>query len=307
MAKYHVNPKTGEVGKCNSKQGKCPFGGDGIHRDSIVDAQQLADEINIAHAYTITGNFKTGEKFNDMFKTLTCGNCDEEDQVRMMSRGLAELGMEESDVEITHITKYGPDDYATVTYGVDYIGDDGDARNLEIYKERDSKRWFCEHPDYERFYNRVSKEEGFASDMFQSPFEDEPAPAASKPAKLTAADIDTMTFEDGDDFNSKFNELKSQSMSETDEAKLIARGINSLVYGENIKITEVEKLPADRYYKSTYCMQIDDGSGDYRSIELGKTYDGKWFNEGPSYESFYKKIYLSEGFDESLFEEPDEF
>ena len=182
------------------------------------------------------------------------------------------------------------------------MGDNGEERSLEIYKERDSKRWFCEHPDYERFYNRVSKEEDFASDVFQSPFDDEPAPVVSKSTKLTPADIDTMTFENGDDFNSKFNELRSQNMSDIDEAKMIAKGINSLAYGEDIQIVDI-----DRYYKSTVCIQLDDGSSDYRSIELGKTYDDKWFQESPFYEAFYNEISQSKGFDESLFDEPDNY
>lgn len=49
MAKYHVNPNTGKISQCTAQPGNCPFGGDEIHRNSIEEAQQLADELNSQH------------------------------------------------------------------------------------------------------------------------------------------------------------------------------------------------------------------------------------------------------------------
>lgn len=46
MAKYHINPKTGEVGECHAEQGKCPFGSPSNHFTSFEKAQETTDTIN---------------------------------------------------------------------------------------------------------------------------------------------------------------------------------------------------------------------------------------------------------------------
>jgi len=40
MAKYHVNPKTGNPGRCSASEGNCPFGEDAIHYDSVEAARE---------------------------------------------------------------------------------------------------------------------------------------------------------------------------------------------------------------------------------------------------------------------------
>lgn len=39
MARFHVNPATGEAGLCRAHNGKCPFGGADAHHDSIEAAR----------------------------------------------------------------------------------------------------------------------------------------------------------------------------------------------------------------------------------------------------------------------------
>jgi len=47
MAKFHINPKTGEPGSCKATQGGCPFGGDEAHYGSAEDARK-AFELSMA-------------------------------------------------------------------------------------------------------------------------------------------------------------------------------------------------------------------------------------------------------------------
>lgn len=39
MAKYHVNPSTGEAGPCRAASGNCPFGGEDAHHDDPAKAR----------------------------------------------------------------------------------------------------------------------------------------------------------------------------------------------------------------------------------------------------------------------------
>jgi hypothetical protein len=39
MAKYHINPETGNVGRCKSVEGKCPFGDEELHYSTDSDAR----------------------------------------------------------------------------------------------------------------------------------------------------------------------------------------------------------------------------------------------------------------------------
>lgn len=39
MVKYHLNPTTGEPGKCSAAKGKCPFGSEASHFSSVSDAR----------------------------------------------------------------------------------------------------------------------------------------------------------------------------------------------------------------------------------------------------------------------------
>lgn len=54
MAKYHVNPNTGNTGVCKSEKGKCPFGGnsgDENHYKTAGEANQAAEKL-MAEKYT---------------------------------------------------------------------------------------------------------------------------------------------------------------------------------------------------------------------------------------------------------------
>jgi len=41
MAKYHINPSSGDVAKCRATAGKCPFGGERQHYESAREARML--------------------------------------------------------------------------------------------------------------------------------------------------------------------------------------------------------------------------------------------------------------------------
>ncbi len=45
VAKFHINPETGNVGSCKAEQGGCPFGGDEMHFTSTAAARQAAERI----------------------------------------------------------------------------------------------------------------------------------------------------------------------------------------------------------------------------------------------------------------------
>lgn len=65
MAKYHVNPKTGEIGECHAEQGKCPFGNVSSHFTSEEKAQKVTDKINqsiVGINKKLDKVFNTGEK-----------------------------------------------------------------------------------------------------------------------------------------------------------------------------------------------------------------------------------------------------
>ncbi len=45
MAKYHINPSTGDAGTCSAQKGNCPFGGDEVHFTSAEAAREASEEI----------------------------------------------------------------------------------------------------------------------------------------------------------------------------------------------------------------------------------------------------------------------
>lgn len=60
MAKYHVNPKTGNVGQCRAKH-KCKFGGDSFHhetKDSAEKAYETTRETFENDGHTKNSSFK---------------------------------------------------------------------------------------------------------------------------------------------------------------------------------------------------------------------------------------------------------
>lgn len=44
MARFHINPETGQAGPCRSTQGKCPFGGASDHFDTLQEATVAAEK-----------------------------------------------------------------------------------------------------------------------------------------------------------------------------------------------------------------------------------------------------------------------
>jgi len=40
MARFHINPKTGNAGACKATQGKCPFGDESLHYTSAAAARE---------------------------------------------------------------------------------------------------------------------------------------------------------------------------------------------------------------------------------------------------------------------------
>lgn len=40
MAKYHINPATGDPGRCMARSGHCPFGGDETHYSTKAEARE---------------------------------------------------------------------------------------------------------------------------------------------------------------------------------------------------------------------------------------------------------------------------
>jgi hypothetical protein len=60
MAKYHINPESGEVSACRAKQDRCPFGGLSAHYASKENAQQ-AYELSMA-SQALPPKHSTGAK-----------------------------------------------------------------------------------------------------------------------------------------------------------------------------------------------------------------------------------------------------
>ena len=50
MAKFHINPQTGDAGPCNAAKGGCPFGGDEIHFTSLTAAREASEKL-LANSY----------------------------------------------------------------------------------------------------------------------------------------------------------------------------------------------------------------------------------------------------------------
>lgn len=44
MAKFHINPETGDAGSCKATQGKCPFGGESEHYPSADEARAAYEQ-----------------------------------------------------------------------------------------------------------------------------------------------------------------------------------------------------------------------------------------------------------------------
>lgn len=44
MAKYHIHPETGAPGKCAAKNGKCPFGSDESHFNTLAEAKKESEK-----------------------------------------------------------------------------------------------------------------------------------------------------------------------------------------------------------------------------------------------------------------------
>jgi hypothetical protein len=52
--RYHINPKTGEPGKCSAKNGGCPFGGENEHYTSPEAAREAFEADNSASTFTMS-------------------------------------------------------------------------------------------------------------------------------------------------------------------------------------------------------------------------------------------------------------
>lgn len=83
--KFHINPTTGDAGKCSATQGKCPFGGESEHYTS-AEAARSAYESKQGEAKTLESArndlelygenaavFQTWGKIHSDFKTNTDG------------------------------------------------------------------------------------------------------------------------------------------------------------------------------------------------------------------------------------------
>lgn len=51
MAKYHINPVTGEAGSCSATKGPCPFGGPDEHFDSLKAAGEAYEVVMAEHMF----------------------------------------------------------------------------------------------------------------------------------------------------------------------------------------------------------------------------------------------------------------
>ena len=54
MAKYHINPKTGNPGRCAATSGNCPFGDDDHHYSSPEDAAQAYERSKSSFGHVVT-------------------------------------------------------------------------------------------------------------------------------------------------------------------------------------------------------------------------------------------------------------
>ena len=61
MARYHINPETGEPGVCKATKGGCPFGGESDHYDSPTAAREAFEAGQSSFAVVIK---KSGEAVN---------------------------------------------------------------------------------------------------------------------------------------------------------------------------------------------------------------------------------------------------
>ncbi len=60
MSLFHVNPETGNAGKCSASKGKCPFGGDNEHFTSAEGARAHYEQIQSSKPQ-LTGSYAAGE------------------------------------------------------------------------------------------------------------------------------------------------------------------------------------------------------------------------------------------------------
>lgn len=59
MAKFHINPSTGEAGACSAVKGKCPFGGPADHYGSADEARAAYEVTMSSHAVVPQKRAKT--------------------------------------------------------------------------------------------------------------------------------------------------------------------------------------------------------------------------------------------------------
>lgn len=69
MAKFHINTKTGEPGKCSATNGKCPFGGADEHFTSLA-AARVASEAQLSEANGWEASKKEAEKLSPAVEAL---------------------------------------------------------------------------------------------------------------------------------------------------------------------------------------------------------------------------------------------
>lgn len=63
MTKYHINPSSGEPGKCSAVKGKCPFADSEDHFDSVDDAREASEELYTAFDRWYTPTLEQDGKF----------------------------------------------------------------------------------------------------------------------------------------------------------------------------------------------------------------------------------------------------
>lgn len=106
---FHINPKTGEVGRCRAEK-SCPFGGEDIHFSTKEDASKAAELVNKAVAgglsfRPVTKKSKESSVRHTPEGKLLLGR-DKNGIISTDARKLKGLSAEDKKLALKHIANY---------------------------------------------------------------------------------------------------------------------------------------------------------------------------------------------------------
>lgn len=92
MAKYHVNPETGNTGPCKATKGQCPFGGEENHYASEKDARE-AYEVSQVNSWLERSDARIeAESYIELYQESIAEG---EESIRKLNDELDKMGMQD--------------------------------------------------------------------------------------------------------------------------------------------------------------------------------------------------------------------